>query len=95
MKLPNNMKLASLILAPVAMATQLFVADYSGNITTLTLSETNGTYALKETSRSQGCAANPSWLTLDAGRGELYCLNEGLNTVNGSLASFLIQADGR
>ncbi|CAK3784484.1 hypothetical protein DOTSEDRAFT_57285 [Lecanosticta acicola] len=89
--------LAITTLAPcafTAMATRLLVADYGGNVTTLTLSETNGTYSLQKTAASQACAPNPSWLTIDAGRGEVYCLNEGLYTVNGSLSSLLINEDG-
>ncbi|CAK1359246.1 hypothetical protein CB0940_05484 [Cercospora beticola] len=83
-----------LALGATASATNLFVADYSGNITTLSLSESNGNYSLTKTSASDGCAPNPAWLTIDPGRGLLYCTNEGLSRPNGSLASFSINADG-
>ena len=83
------------VFATATMATHLLVADNSGSITTFSLTEDAGKYSLKQTAQSQGCAPNPSWLTLDAGRGEVYCLNEGLDTTNGSLSSFLINGDGR
>lgn len=93
MKLP--LLSTSSVFATATMATHLLVADYSGSITTFSLTEDGGKYSLEQTAQSQGCAPNPSWLTLDAGRGEVYCLNEGLDTTNGSLSSFLIEGDGR
>lgn len=89
------MRLPSLLaLGATASATNLFVADYSGNITSLQLSEENGNYNLTTAHVNNGCAPNPSWLTLDSARGLLFCLNEGLATPNGSLASFSINTDG-
>lgn len=79
---------------PLTTATNLFVASYAGTITTLSLTERNGTYSLNETFVSEECAPNPSWLTLDANRGLLFCLNEGLETINGSLSSFLVNRNG-
>lgn len=79
---------------PLASATTLFVASYAGTITSLSLTESGGNFSLKELSISTECAPNPSWLTLDANRGVLFCLNEGLATVNGSLSSFTINSNG-
>lgn len=79
---------------PLASATALFVASYAGTVTSLSLTESNGNFSLKELSVSTECAPNPSWLTLDANRGLLFCLNEGLETVNGSLSSFTINSNG-
>ncbi|KAK4543377.1 hypothetical protein LTR36_005520 [Oleoguttula mirabilis] len=86
--------LLALSAAATVSATNLFVSDYSGNITTLSLTAKNGTYALNQTFQTTECAPNPSWLTIDADRGLLFCLNEGLETVNGSLSSFTINSDG-
>lgn len=86
-----NILLASAI--PTS-ATNLFVASYAGTVTTLSLTERNGTYALNETFVTEKCAPNPSWLTLDANRGLLFCLNEGLETTNGSMSSFLVNRNG-
>nr|POE90089.1 putative 6-phosphogluconolactonase [Quercus suber] len=72
-------------------ATNLFVADYSGSVTSLSLAD-DGT--LSKTASNNGCAPNPSWLTLDADNGVLFCLNEGLTSPNGSLSSFTINGDG-
>lgn len=80
--------------ASLTSATNLFVASYAGTVTTLSLTEINGTFSLNETSVSSDCAPNPSWLTIDANRGLLFCLNEGLETTNGSMASFLINRNG-
>lgn len=89
------MLLTSLIaLGATVSATNLFVSDYSGHVTTLELTEKNGSYSLEQTHSNDGCAPNPSWLTIDPTRGALYCLNEGLETVNGSLSSFIINPDG-
>ncbi|KAF2764409.1 putative isomerase YbhE [Teratosphaeria nubilosa] len=80
--------------ARAVTATNLFVSDYAGQITSFSLTAKNGAYALDQTFVNGDCAPNPSWLTIDADRGLLYCLNEGLDTVNGSLSSFTINSDG-
>jgi 6-phosphogluconolactonase (cycloisomerase 2 family) len=80
--------------AATAAATNLFVSDYGGTVSTYALTASNGTYALDSIFQTTECAPNPSWLTLDADRGLLFCLNEGLETVNGSLSSFLVNRDG-
>ncbi|KAH9827376.1 Lactonase, 7-bladed beta-propeller, partial [Teratosphaeria destructans] len=81
--------------AQAVTATNLFVSDYAGHITSLSLTAPHGTYALRQTSVTAGCHANPTWLTLDAPRGLLYCLNEGVDTADGSLSSFTVHSDGR
>ncbi|KAK5111865.1 hypothetical protein LTR62_004597 [Meristemomyces frigidus] len=75
-------------------ATNLFVSDYSGYINTFSLTASNGSYNLENTFSNTECAPNPSWLTLDSNRGLLFCLNEGLETVNGSLSSFTVNRNG-
>ena len=81
-------------LSAASSATNLFVASYAGDVTTLSLAEVNGSYSLNATSANPNCGPNPAWLTLDAARGTLYCLDEGLTTPNGSLSSFTINRDG-
>lgn len=80
--------------ASLTAATNLFVSDYSGNVTTLSLTEHGGHYSLTKTSANSGCAPNPSWLTLDPNHATLYCLDEGLEVTNGSLTSFTIGDGG-
>lgn len=82
-----------------AMATFLYVSSYSGIVTTLnlTLPSQNASLAsttLESVSSSTGCAQTPSWLTLDATNGVLYCLDRGSSTVSGSLSSFQVANDG-
>ncbi|KAK5952475.1 hypothetical protein OHC33_006518 [Knufia fluminis] len=89
-----SLLLPLLLLTPASSATSLFVASYAGTVTSLSLTENNGNYSLDQTFVSNDCAPNPSWLTLDANRGLLFCLNEGLETVNGSLSSFKVNNDG-
>lgn len=80
--------------ASLTAATNLFVSDYSGDVTTLSLTEHGGHYSLTKTSANTGCAPNPSWLTIDPNHATLYCLDEGLEVKNGSLTSFTIGDDG-
>jgi len=70
------------------------VSDYGGNITTFSLTASNGTYNLSKAFQTTDCAPNPSWLTVDIDRGLLFCMNEGLDSINGSLSSFTINHDG-
>ena len=86
--------LFALAAVAVTSATNLFVSDYAGNITSFALTETHGNYSLKQTFQNTECAPNPSWLTIDANRGLLFCLNEGLESLNGSMSSFTINGDG-
>ena len=80
--------------ATLTSATNLFIADYGGDVTSVSLTEKVGNYSLDKTFTNRQCAPNPSWLTIDANRGLLFCLNEGLTTPNGSLSSFTINTDG-
>lgn len=81
-------------LSAAASATNLFVSSYSGDVTTFSLAESKGEYSLNATSSNGGCGPSPAWLTLDASRGTLYCLNEGLTSPNGSMSTFTINRDG-
>lgn len=83
------------LLPSASSATLLYVASYVGTVTTLNLSATtSGQRSLDFVAVSPGCGPNPSWLTLDKAKSTLYCLNEGLDSPNGSLASFRISAAG-
>ncbi|KAB5532665.1 Lactonase, 7-bladed beta-propeller-domain-containing protein [Coniochaeta sp. 2T2.1] len=88
--------LVGLALLPTASsATLLYVASYSGTVTTLNLTATtSGSPSLQSVASSPGCGPNPSWLTLDKATSTLYCLNEGLNSPNGSLASLGTSTNG-
>ncbi|KAG8529046.1 uncharacterized protein KY384_005680 [Bacidia gigantensis] len=87
--------LASLALAATASATKLYVSSYTGNITTLDLAHgSNGTHKLSLIDSTPGCAANASWLRIDSKNRNLFCIDEGIVSANGSLNSFKIDAQG-
>lgn len=78
-----------------AAATNLYVSSYIGTITTLQLSQcANGSYTLTSVAVNNGSAPSPSWLTLDGDNGVVYCLDEGLTTPNGSIASYATSPSG-
>ncbi|KIW62143.1 hypothetical protein PV04_10344 [Phialophora macrospora] len=85
---------AVLALGTTTSANHLFVSSCGGNITTLSLTESNGTMSLESTFFNADCRPNPLCLTLNVGRGMLFCLDEGLTAPNGSLGSFTINRDG-
>lgn len=77
-------------LVATCSATKLYVSSYNGNITTLDLTNTNGAYHLAQIQSTDQCQQNASWLTFDATRHHLYCLDEGIVASNGSLNSFKV-----
>nr|POE49757.1 putative 6-phosphogluconolactonase [Quercus suber] len=83
--------ISTLATVSASCATNLFAADYSGSVTSLSLTNDG---VLRETASNAGCAPNPSWLTIDTDHNLLFCLNEGLTSPNGSLSSFTINDDG-
>jgi 6-phosphogluconolactonase (cycloisomerase 2 family) len=88
--------LGGLALLPGACsATLLYVASYSGTVTTLNLTATtSGPPSLASVASLHGCGVSPSWLTLDKATSTLYCLDEGLSTPNGSLAALRTSPSG-
>ena len=76
------------------LTTLLYVSSYAGTITTLNLTQSPDGTTLTLVATSDGCSPNPSWLTLDSTNARLYCLDEGLDTLNGTLSSFEIQRSG-
>jgi len=76
------------LVATAASATKLYVSSYNGIITTLNLTHTNNTYHLAQLSSNNACQPNASWLHLDATHHNLYCVDEGMTSLNGTLNSF-------
>jgi 6-phosphogluconolactonase (cycloisomerase 2 family) len=94
MKLSSYLPLSTL-LTTSTVATNLYVSSYAGTITSLQLSQAaSGTYSLNQVAVNDGSAPNPSWLTLDENTHVVYCLDEGLDVVNGSIASYSTSASG-
>lgn len=67
---------ALLCTLPSALAANLLVSHYSGNVYSLSLTTSGetGTLAIKQTLRAGGVM--PSWLTLDSEAGKLYVTDE-------------------
>ncbi|KAL1856892.1 hypothetical protein VTK73DRAFT_8215 [Phialemonium thermophilum] len=83
-----------LALLPVALAANLLVSHYSGNLYSLSLGTEgggNGTLSIQQTLRAGGVM--PSWLTLDAASGSLYVTDES-NFGGSSLTQLSVSADG-
>lgn len=88
--MPHFHFLPLLALAAKAMATHLFVTDYSGTLTTLKLENSSLTAIHTNTD----CGPSASWLTIDNAKKRLYCLNEAAAsaTANGTLVSYSINS---
>lgn len=78
----------------------LYVSSYCGHVTTLDVRplthsqcDNKGPFRLNQVS-STYTGGNPSFLTIDKARSTLYCLDEGLTSTCGSLASFRMNQDG-
>ncbi|KAL5000348.1 Lactonase, 7-bladed beta-propeller-domain-containing protein [Aspergillus recurvatus] len=78
----------------------LYATHYStSSIHTLTLTHSNSTYSLTETSSLKTCGTYPSWITLDTSTKTLYCSDEygwrnANQAVNGSLTALNVGEDG-
>lgn len=84
-----------LCLISIDRIANLYVSAYSGVVTSLSLNcRGEGAYSLSPTGASAASAPNPSWLTYDDATGILYCVDEGFDVPNGSLASYSTSADG-
>lgn len=84
-----------LLTGTVAASNLVYVSSYSGVISTLNLTTTAGRInQLTPIKTSNGCAANPSWLTLDRPNAVMYCTDEGFAGPDGSLSSFRTNSDG-
>lgn len=84
-----------------AKTTRLFIASYAGTISTLELTDNSKGYSLSKTSESRLCnladgKSPPSWITLDANKNILYCLNPGESSElrSGMLFSLKIHENG-
>ncbi len=81
--------------ASSSAAVSLYVSSYSGLITSFSLTKShNGSYDLKTVGTTNFSAPSPSWLTLDRESHILYSIDEGINSVNGSLSSFRTSSNG-
>jgi 6-phosphogluconolactonase (cycloisomerase 2 family) len=85
------------IAVPHVMAAKIFVASYSGTISTLEFSSKNNSstgYSLDLIAQSKEVGPTPSWLTLDRKRNFLYCTEPGVSSAHGTLNSLAIGDNG-
>jgi len=96
----TGMHLSSLLLgcsaasSTIVSATNIFVASYAGNVTTFSLEKSGPNYSLNKKFVHDGCAPNPSWLTIDYQKSHLFCVEEGLEADIGHMTEFTINSDG-
>lgn len=73
----------------------LFAAQSNGDLSTLELTQSNGSHNLSVVSNTREAGDNPSWLNIDSKQRLLYCLDRGhSNSTKGSLNSFRIGERG-
>lgn len=63
-------------LSGLALGKDIFVANYGGSITRLSLTETYSNYSLMEAACTFDCGSNPGWLEIDPSTNALLCMNE-------------------
>lgn len=71
-----GISLAAVTSAHTADPAILYAASYSGDITSLSLENSNAGYTLNKISVATECGANPVWLEQDKERNLLYCSDE-------------------
>ncbi|KAK9320532.1 Lactonase, 7-bladed beta-propeller-domain-containing protein [Lipomyces orientalis] len=90
----NLFCLTAVMFGTTSVAARLFAASYAGTVTSLALTKPNTTYELSILSETNDCGSSPAWLMLDGKHDVLYCLDEGIGAVNGSLTSFKVLKNG-
>lgn len=77
-------------------ATNLYVASYAGNLTSLSLVENpDHTYNLSQITTFNTSTDAPSWLTLNRHNNILYYVDEAVNATNGTLISYRTSYTGQ
>lgn len=80
------------LLSPV-LGANLLVSHFSGQIYSLSLSESSGNRTLSVTSSTAGCGRLPAWLQLDPKNDTVYCIDENWSGP-GNVSSFSVATDG-
>jgi hypothetical protein len=89
----NRLPMGGLVTS--AVATNLWVSSYMGEIASLQLScLSKGEYSLTKVAVNDGSAPQPSWLTKNEYNDVVYCLNEDFAGPNGTIASYKPSANG-
>jgi 6-phosphogluconolactonase (cycloisomerase 2 family) len=86
---PQQFLLALSPFMGLSRAVNLYVASYTGNITTLSLLQNpDYSYNLTQTSTFNTSTHTPSWLTLNRQNNVLYMVDEAVNATNGTIVSY-------
>jgi 6-phosphogluconolactonase (cycloisomerase 2 family) len=85
-----SVAIVSLVLGSPATADILYATSYNDHSLNI-LSLQNG--SLSVVAKSYDCGSEPTWMTLDIARSNLYCLNEGWGG-NASITSYKKSANG-
>lgn len=80
--------LSTVLFAGLTVASRLYAASYGGKVTELSLSNNGVKYQLFAGTQTSGCGASPSWLMVDREHEIIYCLDEAVDGLNGTLTSF-------
>jgi 6-phosphogluconolactonase (cycloisomerase 2 family) len=84
------------LMALPALAVNLYVASYAGNITSLSLlQKADGSYSLSQISTFNSSTHTPSWLTLNKQNNLLYMVDEAVNNTNGTIVSYKTSYTGK
>ena len=89
----NTVALAAVTSAAPATdsKTGILVASFDGFVHSVNLENSAGKYTLTTINKTTGCGGTPTWLALEYAQQRLWCLDEGWNTVNGSLNTFDVE----
>ena len=84
------------LLMGLSHAVNLYVASYSGTITSLSLLQNaNSSYTLTATATLNTSTHTPSWLTLNRHNNVLYMVDEAVNATNGTVVSYRTSYTGK
>jgi hypothetical protein len=86
--------LSTVLFAGLTVASRLYAASYDGKVTELSLTNNGANYQLLGRTQTNGCGASPSWLMVDRVHDIIYCLDEAVDGLNGTLTSFRASLNG-
>ncbi|KAK0710323.1 Lactonase, 7-bladed beta-propeller-domain-containing protein [Lasiosphaeria miniovina] len=86
--------LAGIGLVPSVLGATLIASHFSGPVYTLSLTVTDSSGKLTQTSQATGCGNTPAWLELYSDTRKLYCFDENWNGA-GVITEYSVASDGR
>jgi 6-phosphogluconolactonase (cycloisomerase 2 family) len=93
---PSHLARSTSNVASPSYSARLYVASYDESITTFTLRQSDSAISLIASPPNKDAGANPTWLDLDRTGRKLFCLNEQIESSQGSasIAEYDIKDDG-